>query len=76
MSMALAFAQERSGVMMMTAVVVEISSTLSWGLIFYVISTLPVVVDLLEQAVVLLSVIGFSVLVLHHRITLSRSMTS
>ena len=76
MSMALAFAQERSGVMMMATVVVEISSTLRGGLIFHVISTLPVVVDLLEQAVVVLSIVSFSVLVLRHRITLSRSMTS
>ena len=76
MSMALAFAQERSGVMMMATVVVEISSTLRGGLIFHVISTLPVVVDLLKQAVVVLSVVSFSVLVFHHRITLSRSMTS
>ena len=61
--------------MVLAIIVIEISATCGWCLVFHVVSTIPVVINLFEEVALGFSCIWISVLILHHRVALPGSMT-
>ena len=61
--------------MVLAIIVIETSTTCGWCLVFHVVPTVPVVVNLFEEVTLGFSSISISVLILYHRVALPGSMT-